>query len=201
MTNTTFPYGMQWSYPCGGLKVTQNRTYWSTEGGALAFQPGWFSGHETAFLYVNIGLDKDGPDGGPMNFTTPLAAPWQLLGPSNGPYPGTLCLKDIKVPKEYGVKAGDLATIQVVELAAHGGSLFGCSDIEFVEPGDKRIPPLNDTVCFNETTFGAAEIHTFVTKPPMINGKIVKTNAADANAAIRWLGYLPLLAGSLWILI
>ena len=111
----------------GGLSLTRNRTYWPTTGGALAFQPGWFSGHATAYLYVNIGLDTDGPDGGPMNFTNSLEKPWQLLGPSNGPYPGTLCLPDVKVPSNLGIKAGDNATIQIVELATHGASLFAVS--------------------------------------------------------------------------
>lgn len=89
----------------------------------MAFQPGWFSGHATALLYINLGLDKDGPDGGPMNYTT-IVDTWQLLGPSNGPYPGTLCIPEIEVPGDLGVKAGDEATIQVVELATHGASLF-----------------------------------------------------------------------------
>lgn len=154
ITNETFPFGMQWHYPCesttlisywpkqnhsrrkriltadepgGGLPLSNNRTFWPTTGGALAFQPGWFSGHATAFLYVNIGLDSDGPDGGPLNWDNQLEDAWQLLGPSNGPYPGTLCLPDVKVPSDLGVKAGDNASIQIVELATHGASLFAVS--------------------------------------------------------------------------
>lgn len=165
ITNETFPYGMQWTYPCkspyilqqtqtlspvppspslsaettwtknrstdnrlpgGGLSLSKNRTYWPTTGGTVAFQPGWFSGHATALLYINLGLDTDGPDGGPTNYTT-IVDTWQLLGPSNGPYPGTLCIPDIEVPENLGVKAGDEATIQVVELATHGASLFAVS--------------------------------------------------------------------------
>jgi len=68
-----------------------------------------------------------------------------------------------------------------------------------VEPGDKKIPPLNDTVCFNDTTLGAADIHTFVTKAQRIDGK-VKKNGADASAVLRWLSYLPILASGLWAL-
>lgn len=119
------------SPPGGGLSLSKNRTYWPTTGGTIAFQPGWFSGHATAFLYINIGLDADGPDGGPMDFDHPLVSPWQLLGPSNGPYPGTLCLPDVKVPADLGVKAGDKATIQIVELATHGASLFAVSHLPF----------------------------------------------------------------------
>ncbi|RYP58388.1 hypothetical protein DL769_008980 [Monosporascus sp. CRB-8-3] len=124
ITNETFPYGMQWIYPCGGYPTTTNRTYWPTKGGAVAFQPGWFQGHQTAFLYINLGFGTDGPDGGPPNMSFPMVAPFQLLGPSKNPYPGTVCLPQVPLPANTTVKAGDLATIQVVELAAHGASLF-----------------------------------------------------------------------------
>lgn len=129
--------------PGGGLSLSSNRTYWPTTGGTLAFQPGWFSGHATAFLNVNIGLDSDGPDGGPLTFDHPLEDAWQLLGPSNGPYPGTLCLPDVKVPSDLGVKAGDNATIQIVELATHGASLFAVSPkrAPFLTPSPARAHP------------------------------------------------------------
>ena len=139
VNRSLLPYNSRRGYKCapqtnskillsgGGLSLSRNRTYWPTTGGSLAFQPGWFSGHATAFLHVNIGLDTDGPDDGPMNFTSSLVEPWQLLGPSNGPYPGTLCLPAVKVPEKLGIKAGDNATIQIVELATHGASLFAVS--------------------------------------------------------------------------
>jgi hypothetical protein len=113
----------------GGLNLTTNRTYWPTTGGPLAFQPGWFQGHAKALLWVNIGLDNGGPDKGPMNYSTPLVREWQMLGPSNGPFPGTLCFENVPVPSNLGIKAGDNATIQVVEIAAHGASLFGVGPI------------------------------------------------------------------------
>jgi hypothetical protein len=109
------------------MGVTQNRTYWPTTGGALAFQPGWFQGHATAFLYVNMGFGTDGPDGGPMNMSLPIVPPFQILGPSKNPYPGTMCLPQVPLPANTVVKAGDNATIQVVELAVHGASLFSVS--------------------------------------------------------------------------
>lgn len=38
ITNATFPFGMGWSYPCGGIGPTNNRTAWPLDGtGALAF--------------------------------------------------------------------------------------------------------------------------------------------------------------------
>lgn len=199
ITNETFPYGMQWSYPCGGLSLSKNRTYWPTTGGTVAFQPGWFSGHATALLYINLGLDKDGPDGGPMNYTT-IVDTWQLLGPSNGPYPGTLCIPEIEVPGDLGVKAGDEATIQVVELATHGASLFACSDIIFVEPGDERLPPLNDSVCFNTTEFGFADVYTQVSKKGIIKDDD-DSGAGRALSSAARLGLVPALVGGLWFLL
>ncbi|PHH49764.1 hypothetical protein CFIMG_003929RAa [Ceratocystis fimbriata CBS 114723] len=162
ITNDTFPFGMQWTYPCGGIPLSRNRTYWSVNGGSIAFQPGWFSGHASAMLYVNIGLDSDGPDGGPMNFTNQLVMPFELQGPSNGPFPGTMCLPNVQVPASLGVTAGMNASLQIVELATHGASLFACSDITFVEPDDSRIPASNESICFNSTDFGFGEVYTAV---------------------------------------
>jgi len=54
-----------------------------------------------------------------------MVPPVQLLGPSKNPYPGTVCFPQVPLPKNAPpVKAGDLATIQVVELAVHGAALY-----------------------------------------------------------------------------
>ncbi|CAI4216546.1 unnamed protein product [Parascedosporium putredinis] len=179
ITNDTFPYGMQWTHPCGGLGLSRNRTYWPVNGGAVAFQPGWFSGHATALLYINIGIDSDGPDGGPMNFTT----------------------------LSLGVKVGDKATIQIVELAGHGASLFACSDIIFVNPDDERLPPLNNSICFNTTELGFGDLYTITTKPQVVlNSEGVRTSAAtghlDTTSAFRLLSSLvPAVLGGMAFLL
>lgn len=167
VTNETFPYGMQWTYPCkmsllvvinssflltfpllsrqtdhvrltisslgGGTPLTQNRTYWPTTGGALAFQPGWFRGHASAFIYVNMGFGTEGPDGGPINMSFPIIHPFEILGPSNNPYPGTVCLPQLPLPKNMTVQPGDNATIQVVELAAHGAALYSVRQMNLLQ--------------------------------------------------------------------
>jgi hypothetical protein len=120
----TSPQRHQLTSSGGGHNVTTNRTYWPTRGGAVAFQPGWFRGHETAFAYVNMGFGDDGPDGGPANMTQPVVPMFQILGPTNNPFPGTICLPQVPLPKNTTVKAGDKATIQVVELAVHGAALY-----------------------------------------------------------------------------
>lgn len=53
-----------------------------------------------------------------------MIAPFQLLGPSKGPYPGTVCLPQVPLPANMSFNAGDNATIQVVEIAQHGAALF-----------------------------------------------------------------------------
>ncbi|KAL2268815.1 hypothetical protein VTJ83DRAFT_3661 [Remersonia thermophila] len=198
VTNKTFPYGMQWMYPCGGHPVTTNRTYWPTTGGAIAFQPGWFQGHATAFMYVNIGFGNEGPAddpsiGGPPNMSFPLVPPFQILGPTKNPYPGTICLPQVPMAAEHQPKAGDLATIQLVELAVHGAALYACVDIIFAEPGDPRIAKVNETNCFNSTDIGIADIYTLTLRAP---GEGAARTSAAAPLA-RYGGYLlPLVLGA-----
>lgn len=57
----------------------------------------------------------------------PLLPLIQLVGPSNNPYPGSLCFPDLPVPANASVKVGDNATIQVIMAAQHGASLFSVS--------------------------------------------------------------------------
>ncbi|KAK2592441.1 hypothetical protein QQS21_009857 [Conoideocrella luteorostrata] len=193
--NETFPYGMQWMYPCGGIGTTKNRTYWPTTGGALAFQPGWFRGHSLAVIYVNLGFGIDGPDHGPENMSFPMVHPFTIQGPTNNPYPGTICLPQVPLPANTTVKAGDLATIQVVELAQHGAALYSCVDIIFADPGDSKIGLVNETNCFNSTDIGFAEMYTIATKDSGTDAYI--KSAAESLRAMTWMGYLPILVAGL----
>ncbi|KAK4135831.1 hypothetical protein BT67DRAFT_376679 [Trichocladium antarcticum] len=209
VTNSTFPFGMQWMYPCGGMPTTTNRTFWPTVGGAVAFQPGWFQGHATAFVYINLGLGNEGPDDarhlhGPPNMSNPMISPLQLLGPSKAPFPGTFCLPQVPLPVNTTVKAGDNATIQVVELAVHGAALYSCVDITFADPGDPRIPHVNETNCFNSSDIGVADIYTLTLRAPgqsSVESGARRTLALDGNAAVAYLGYLPVVLGGLWALL
>ncbi len=110
------------------MPTTTNRTFWPTTGGAIAFQPGLGRGHATAFVYVNLGFGTDGPElgpkGGPPNMSNPMVPPFQILGPSKNTYPGTVCLPQVPLPVNVSVKAGDNATIQLIELGVHGGALY-----------------------------------------------------------------------------
>lgn len=110
---------------------------------------GWFQGHATAFFYINLGFGTDGPSGGPPNMSFPMVPVFQIVGPSKNPYPGSFCLPQVPLPANTTVKAGDNATIQVIEVAVHGASLFSCVDITFADPKD--VAEVNETNCFNST--------------------------------------------------
>ncbi|KAI1827643.1 hypothetical protein F4861DRAFT_535850 [Xylaria intraflava] len=201
-TNEQWPYGMQWDYPCGGLTLSKNRTYWPTTGGAIAFQPGWFQGHQTALLYMNLGVGTDGPDGGPINMSNPMLSQIQLLGPSNGPYPGTVCFPQVPLPTNWTMNPGDNATIQVVEIAMHGAALFSCVDITFAAPGDPRIPEVNGSNCYNSTDLGFADMYSVVTTPIGSAANMTGPTGAGLRAStLSWLGYLPVIAGAAFLLV
>ncbi|PVH74186.1 hypothetical protein DL98DRAFT_500107 [Cadophora sp. DSE1049] len=161
-TNEEYPFGMQWSYPCGGIPPTDNRTNWPVTGGAIAMQPGWFRGHKDSFIYINLGLGTDGPGGGPPNMSFPMTPVFQIQGPSDNPYPGTFCLPQVPLPADVSVKVGDLATIQVIETLKHGGALYNCVDIVFSLPED--VAEVNATNCFNSTDIDFSYVYSVPTE-------------------------------------
>jgi hypothetical protein len=106
------------------MPTSTNRTKWPINGGALAFQPGWFPGHDTALIYVNLGFGEN-----PPNMSHSVVSPFQISGPSSNPYPGTVCLPQVPLPANISVSPGDYATIQIIETAKHGAALYDvCSN-------------------------------------------------------------------------
>ncbi|KOS45231.1 hypothetical protein ACN38_g3874 [Penicillium nordicum] len=150
-----YPYGMEWIYPCGGMPRSTNRTKWPVSGGAVAFQPGWFPGHATALIYVNLGFGEI-----PENMSHPVVPPFQIVGPTNNPYPGTVCLPQVPLPANISVSPGDYATIQLVETAKHGAALFNCVDIEFAEDGDASVEAVTRDNCFNSSDISFEYMYT-----------------------------------------
>jgi hypothetical protein len=144
------------------MPTTTNRTLWPINGGAIAVQPGWFQGHATAFIYMNMGFGTNGPDGGPPNMSFPMVPVFQMVGPSKNPYPGTFCLPQVPLPSTYNgtVKPGDNATIQVVETAIHGAALYTCVDITFADPATQDIPKVNESNCFNSSDISFNNVYS-----------------------------------------
>jgi len=145
--NTFLGDDMQWEYPCGGVPLTQNRTKWPIDGGALSILPGWNAGHPTSFFYVNMGFGTE-----PRNMTNVIVPVFQITGPSRDPFPGSFCLPDLPLPKNASVRVGDNATLQVIQVALHGASLYNCADITFVERGEED--PMPEGMCTNSSTIG-----------------------------------------------
>ena len=104
------------------MPTSTNRTKWPISGGAVAFQPGWFAGHQSAFIYINMGLGTV-----PPNMSHPISPVFQITGPTNLMYPGTFCLPQLPLPANITVNVGDNATIQVIETAVHGAALYSVS--------------------------------------------------------------------------
>ncbi|EXJ92704.1 hypothetical protein A1O3_01256 [Capronia epimyces CBS 606.96] len=184
-----WPYGMQWMYPCGGMPTSQNRTKWPVKGGAIAFQPGWFPGHGTAFIYINLGLGTI-----PANMSLVMVSGIQLIGPTKDPYPGTFCLPQVPLPANVSVKAGDNATIQVIETAVHGAALYNCADITFAEPED--VPEVNASNCFNSSQISSDLIFTTTSLQD-------DSTSASSELSTNRYGYvttaLAVLLGLIWL--
>lgn len=168
------------------MPTTTNRTFWPTTGGAIALQPGWFQGHATAFFYLNLGFGTDGPSGGPPNMSFPMVPVFQIVGPSKNPYPGSFCLPQVPLPVNATVKAGDNATIQVVEVAVHGASLYSCVDITFVEPGDERVEEVNEGNCVNSSDISFNNVFSIAGEGSTTGGSSTQTASS---------GLLVLVAG------
>ncbi|MCJ1376760.1 hypothetical protein MMC20_008005 [Loxospora ochrophaea] len=151
--NNTYPYGMQWIYPCGGMPSTTNRSLWPVSGGAIALQPGWFQGHATALFYINLGEGTI-----PINMSLPMVSVFEITGPSKEPYPGGFCLPQVPLPANFTANIGDNATIQVVETAVHGAALYSCVDITFADPKD--VPEVNASNCANSSDIGFQQVFT-----------------------------------------
>lgn len=133
--------------------MSQNRTKWPVQGGAIAFQPGWFSGHSSAFMYFNLGIGNS-----PDNYSFVMQNGLNIVGPSKEPWPGTFCLPQVPLPAGLQVNVGDNATIQIIETALHGAALYNCVDITFAEPED--VEEVNEQNCFNSTQISSNLIFT-----------------------------------------
>jgi hypothetical protein len=78
-----------------------------------------------------------------------------------------------------------------------------CVDITFVEPGDPRLPEVNETNCFNSSDIGLADIYTLTLRASGQNNAssgATRTLALNGNA-MAYLGYLPVVLGGLWALL
>ncbi|KAL8954176.1 MAG: hypothetical protein Q9222_000060 [Ikaeria aurantiellina] len=184
--NGSYPYGMQWIYPCGGMPISTNRTLWPVTGGAVGVQPGWFPGHSTAFIYINLGEGTV-----PLNYSLIMQPVFQITGPNNLQYDGSFCMPQVPLPANFTAKIGDNATIQVIEAAQHGASLFNCVDITFADPKD--VPEVNETNCVNSTDIGFELVFSTDSLKSAANPTLSRLST--------WIASIPLAAAIAWSLI
>ncbi|KAK1085813.1 hypothetical protein LTR33_001884 [Friedmanniomyces endolithicus] len=144
---------------CGGMPQTTNRSSWPISGGALSVQPGWFPGHSKAQVYVNIGIQEMGALA-PPNMSHPVVPPFEITGPSNDNYPGQWCIPQIGMPANVSLQVGQNITLQVIELAQHGASLYSCVDLTLVEDGSSQVETVTPDNCYNDTDIGFQLVFT-----------------------------------------
>lgn len=146
-----------------------------TDYSPVGFQPGWFQGHAVAFIYVNIGIT--GPDMlAPPNMSHNVVPPFQIVGPSNSAYNGSVCLPQVPLPASTGLQIGDNITIQLVQSAQHGAALYSvclrplcprrnnnadllqCVDVTLADPAD--VAPVTADNCVNTSNIGINYLYT-----------------------------------------
>ncbi|KAF2862052.1 hypothetical protein K470DRAFT_213566 [Piedraia hortae CBS 480.64] len=179
----SFPFGMQWMYPCGGMPLTTNRTKWPVSGGAISVQPGWFRGHSKALIYINIGI-QDGNEKAPPNYSHPIVPPFQITGPTNDKYPGQFCLPQTSMPANTSLQVGQNITIQVIETAQHGAALYSCVDVTLADDHDPEIQEVTRDNCYNSSDIGFNLL--FTTQGLDAEGL---TNGAISRRAYSWLSW------------
>lgn len=202
--DNTYPFGMQWIYPCGGMPMSFNRTKWPVTGGAVGLQPGWFSGHSSALIYINLG---DGNN--PKNYSLIMQPMFGITGPNNVIYNGSICLPQVPLPANYTAVIGQNATIQVIEAAQHGAALFNvswastnayasrmltdcslkCVDITFADPKD--VPEVTPENCANSSDIG----FDFVYSTSSLNSGSSETRLSRRKL---WLASISFFVAVIW---
>ncbi len=151
--------------------MSTNRTKWPVSGGAIGLQPGWFQGHSSALMYINLGIDTV-----PLNYSLPMQTIFAIVGPQNTIYNGSICIPQVPLPVNYTAVVGANATIQIIEAAQHGAALYNvsqgnqtriwanannlgvqCVDITFAKPEDvEKVTPEN---CANTTNISFQDVY------------------------------------------
>jgi hypothetical protein len=110
------------------MPVTSNRTYWPSTGGAIAFKPSFLEGQPTAQIFINLGLGTDYINSDQLqlnNMNISMVSQLGIQGLSGStPFSSTVCLPHVPLAASVNVKSGDLATIQLIQLAVNGDAMY-----------------------------------------------------------------------------
>ncbi|KAF2279144.1 uncharacterized protein EI97DRAFT_372246 [Westerdykella ornata] len=142
----------QWLFPCANVSETVdlgNRTQWPPTGGSIRLKVS----HPWALTYVNLGLGTN-----VTSFNISLVDGFNQTGN------GTFCLKETgnanieEALKKANISAASLdgqqASLQIIQIAHSGASLYNCADITF----NSSAPLLSDDECKNSTGVGGIGI-------------------------------------------
>ena len=83
----------QYTFPCAGINTTNNRTTWPVTGGSLVLD----LHHPWTYFWINLGF---GDVVASFNISLTPNLPYNETGN------GTLCLPEVPIPAEAGVKEG-----------------------------------------------------------------------------------------------
>ncbi|KAF2009741.1 hypothetical protein BU24DRAFT_358534 [Aaosphaeria arxii CBS 175.79] len=175
----------QWIFPCANISETEdvnNRTQWPATGGSIKLDVH----HPWALTYVNLGIG-----------TNVSAFNISLVSNFNQTGNGTFCLKETgKAKLAAGLAAAGLnassvdgkqASLQIIQIASTGASLYNCADITF----NATAALLADDECSNSTGVAGVSIQNVnangtSTAPPS------SSSSPGAAANVR-----PMVGGSL----
>ncbi|ORY17517.1 hypothetical protein BCR34DRAFT_40634 [Clohesyomyces aquaticus] len=157
------PGRSQWNFPCAGVNETtdiSNRTQWPATGGSIRLHVS----HPWALTYVNLGIGTN-----VSSFNISLVTQFNQTGN------GTFCLKETgKAALAAGLAKAGLdaksidgmqASLQIIQIASTGASLFNCADITF----NSSATLLPDNQCSNSTNVGGV---------PIVNAGSTPTNSS-----------------------
>ncbi|KAH0559727.1 hypothetical protein GP486_003763 [Trichoglossum hirsutum] len=175
-------FATQWERPCGGVNQSQsdgNRTLWPIDGGAIVVK----GSHPWEITYVNIGFG----DSNTTNFNISLVPPFNLTGN------GTYCFTKVNLPSSLGIKEGQNASLQVIQVGDLGSSLYNCADITF-----SKNATLPSGLCTNSTGVGGHALEASSTCPA--NASSTKSSSATSIGPENLYPYIAVFVAGVLVL-
>jgi len=191
------------------MPMSENRTKWPVTGGAVGFQPGWFQGHVSALMYINLGEGTV-----PGNYSLVMQPQFGISGPTNQMYNGSVCFPQVPLPANFTAEIGKNATIQIVEAAQHGAALYNvshpearardplvgggladdvflqCVDITFADPKD--VPEVTPDNCANTSNIAFDFVYSTAS---------LTSDSPSRSSRLSWMASIPLAAAFAWMVV
>ncbi|MCJ1266227.1 hypothetical protein MMC22_006110 [Lobaria immixta] len=111
---------------------------------------------------------------------------------------GTFCFPTVAVPKSLSVTEGTNASIQVIQIAETGSSLYNCADITF--SSDAKI--LGNNICANSTGVGGVRLTSGTSTLESASSttpKAASTTSSKPSIGARDISAMTLNSPAVWI--